>query len=390
MKLTLENCIAVLEAYSGKDKDLLRAEKLLDVMCKKIIENEGNLDGISFAGTKELKEVENILKKKFKAKQFTLHIYDDLITNTIMGSNGFTIPQGLASFRPKEDGLSSGLCIYVSLGQGLISHMKMTGGEAMAIVLHEIGHNVRRDWLRQFNDIIMTALMPQRTIMSELLVSQSMYIIMPKDLEKNSGSTVMKVSKLIRKIQRWISDITKIPYFVNTLSIISKNPGVLLNIIDPTTYITGYIEEKYADSLPTRFGYGYEMATAAAKMDDFRRSSLTNMKPSPISIVEDFLIRSTAILLSPADVHPMDSIRVARQITLMKKHLNDPSITKEQRKELEESLINLERFLDEVYLNPKHKRNMAAPFTFVWNLITVKLKGYVDIREIFNILRLEE
>lgn len=384
-EITLENCIAVLEAYRGKDKDLLRAEKLLDDMCKKIIK-ANLLEPVSLANTKELKEVENILKKKFNAKQFTLHIYDDIVTNTLFGTNGFTMPQALASFRPKNDGLNSGLCIFVNIGQGLISHMKLTGGETLAIILHEIGHNVRRDWLRQFSDIIYTAMDPMCALVSELTVPQHVWMSMPKEIEKISPQLMLKAGKLVGHIQRWLYDISKFSILGNLL----KNINRIISSIDPLSYILKYAEEKYADSLPTRFGYGYEMTTVAAKMDDFRRSSITIMKPSPLSIIEDFFVRASAILLSPLDVHPQDAIRVSRQVSMIRKHLKDPSISKEQRKELEQSLNNVEKFLNEVYLNPKHKRNMAAPFTFIWNYITLKLKGYVDIREILNTLRIEE
>ena len=384
-EITLENCMAVLEAYRGKDRDLLKVEKLLDGICEEI-KNATTLFPAAFADSKELKEIERILKKKFNAKEFVLHIYDDLVTNTVFGANGFTMPQAMASFRPNKDGLSSGLNIYVSIGQGMISHMDLTGGETLAIILHEIGHNVRRDWLRQFSDIIYTSLDPLGSLVSELGVYQHLFFVTPKELEKTSPRLILQIGKLVGNIKRWMYDISKFTILGNIL----KNPGRIVEKINPTNFILKYADEKYADSLPTRFGYGYEMATASAKMDDFRRSSVTNMKPSPLSIVEDFFVRSSAILLSPIDVHPQDAIRVSRQLTLMKKHLKDPSLTKEQRKELEQSLNKLEKYLNDVYLNPKHKRNLAAPFTFIWNYITIKLKGYVDKREILNILDIEE
>ena len=383
--ITLENCISVLEVYRGKDKDLLRAEKLLDQLCEKS-KKATVKNPVSFANSKELAEVERILKKKFNAKMFELYIYDDVISNTLFGANGFTMPQALASFRPAENGLSKDLNIYVSIGQALINHMDLTGGEVMAIIIHEIGHNVRHDWLRQFADAFYAVCAPPTVLLSELGIFQSMYIKGPKDLEKNAPKVVLQLGKFIGMVKRWILDVSKF----STLGVILKHPTLILRSIDPIGGTLGYIEEKYADSLATSMGYGYEMGTASAKMDDFRRMKITNMKPSPLSIVEDFCVRSAAMLLSPLDVHPQDAVRVSRQITLMRKHLKDPSLTPGQRKELTESLDKLETFIDEIYLNPKHKRNISAPFTFIWNYVVMKLNGYVDLREIFNALRLEE
>lgn len=389
-EFSLENCINVLESYTGKTSNLHKAEALLDQMCKKIIANEdNNKKALSFANSKELKEVENLLCKEFKAKQFVLHIYDDVVTNFMIGDNGFTKPQALASFRPDENGRSTCLNIYVSVGQGLIAKLKLTGGELMAIILHEIGHNVRKDWLRQFKDILFVGLDPVGALLSELGVFQAMYHVLPKSIEQTADSKILLIGKLVRKLKNFISDITKYPILVNNISILLKKPHLILKLIDPTTYVLSYVEEKYADSLATACGYGYETATVMSKFDDFSRASY-GLKPSPIYIVEDFLIRTSSILLSPADVHPQSCVRLVSQIKNMKKHLNDPSITPEQRKELEKSLELTEKYINEIYKNPKSRKNLGAPFTYAWNMICISLNGYIDIREIFNVLRLEE
>lgn len=389
-EFSLDDCIDVLEAYTGKTTNLRKAEAILDKMCKKIIANESNNKrALSFANSKELKEVERLLCKEFKAKSFTLHIYDDIITNLVVGDNGFTIPQALASFRPDENGRSTELNIHVSVGQGLIAKLNLTGGELIAIIIHEIGHNVRKDWLRQFKDLLFTILDPGGTLLKELGLLQAMYHVIPKTVEQQSSPSTLLMGKHIRKIKNFIRDTTKYPILLHNITTIVKNPDLILRLINPVSFVSGYVEEKYADSLATACGYGYEKAVLAAKLDDFSRSKWA-IKPSTISIVEDFLIRTSSILLSPLDTHPQACVRLISQIKNMKKHLKDPSITPEQRKELERSLELTEEFVNNVYKNPKAKRNLSAPFTYAWNMIAMSLNGFVDIREIFNVLRLEE
>lgn len=384
----LDSCEIFMEVYRGKQPELIKAENLLDEICEEIINNTQYNKALSFSNDERVKKVERYLASVFEARKFDLFIYDDIITNTMFGVNGFTIPQALSSFNADKDGLSKELSMYVSVSQRLVSKLKLTGGELLAIILHEIGHNVRKDWLRSISEIINIAFNP--TILLTLFgLQQQMLISGPKEMEARNPQAFRDTTKVVNTVVNFIKSSLRYPMMLNTISKLLKDPTLLLTVFNPVTYMTGYAEEKYADSLPTSFGYGYEMSMVAIKFDNFAKSGIF-IKPSPMSIVEDFIVRTFRVLMSPLDVHPQEAVRLVSQIKNMKKHLKDPSITPQQRKELERSLGLIEEYMDNVYKNPKHAKNMAAPLTYIWNMITLGVKGFVDPRELLNLLRIEE
>lgn len=394
LEITLENCMVLLEGYRGKDVTLVKVEKILDEICDDIRNSDFNDIRTkvikTFSNDPRVNEVEKLLAKKFKAKKFELHLYDDLITNRMFGTNGFTMPQTFASFGAEDDGLSTGMLVYVNVAQNLIYKCDLSGGELLAIIIHEVGHNVRRDWLRRVNNVVTTIMDPMVAGVIQTGIWQELMMKGPRVLDKSTPQLMKDINKKIRILSNLFNGIKKYDTILHNIILILQNPLKLMNLINPISYIDGYIEEKYADSLATSFGYGYELSTALYKFDNLSHVMKIDDTPTPAAVVEDFLIRTMSILFSPIDVHPAEAIRINSQIKYMKKQLNDPKIPKVKKKELEESLDNMEKFMQGTYLNPKYEHNKKKPLTFVWNVLVHKINGLADIREMLNILSLGE
>lgn len=391
-EITLENSMILLEAYRGKDSTLKKAEAILDEICEEIRAlSLDSLGGkvVSYANDRRIDEVEKLLKARFKASEFNLFIYDDFLTNSIYGTNGFTIPQTFASFMIDEDGMSTGLNINVNVGQALIHRCDLTGGELLGIIIHEVGHNVRRDWLRKTVNVLQGILDPLGSILLQYGFQQYVNMKLPRNLDKSSPEFMRYVGRGVRIIKNLFNGISKYGDMLRSITFLLAHPTALLSFLNPITYVNGYVEEKYADSLATSLGYGPDLARALHKFENLSHVFKIKDTPTPVSIVEDFILRSMSILVAPVDVHPDVAIRITSQIKYMKRELNNPDIPAFKKKELAKELADLERYMEEVYLNSKAEQNKKAPFTYIWNVLVYKMNGIADLREIFNVLALE-
>ena len=158
----------VTEAYFGKSKHLLKAEKVLDSICKDIyteykhiFDIEGFSDAIEkvFMGNKfkkQITEFENLMMKQFGFGEFQIsffHIpyYENLAYQT---PNMFTPLMGIirhmksdmlhvkplaqesGGYYDKTYSYSCTVCVMYE-----IFDIRPTGGELLGMILHEIGHN---------------------------------------------------------------------------------------------------------------------------------------------------------------------------------------------------------------------------------------------------------
>jgi hypothetical protein len=124
------------EAYYGRNPQLVKCEKLLDAAIQ------------SKDGSKEVKQVEQIMQKMFNFKR--------LVISTVPLSLGLTIPVTNYKFKYIFDRIemvktSSGIAFadkdkveaIMFIDLTLMYGAKITGEEALAIILHEIGHSMR-------------------------------------------------------------------------------------------------------------------------------------------------------------------------------------------------------------------------------------------------------
>ena len=160
VKMFIENCIDtdainehaefLNEAYFGKTKALLELESAIHDL-RKHYELGSNM-----IGTKDIKRVEDAIKKQFNMEYFSLNIipqnipnaftykiatrFDIAVTNKL---KKMVIADQKNGYRFRD---KNGLVIVVAIYSGVLLNPEFTDAEIVAILLHEIGHN--------FSDVI--------------------------------------------------------------------------------------------------------------------------------------------------------------------------------------------------------------------------------------------
>ena len=80
--------------------------------------------------------------------------------------------------------------------------------------------------------------------------------------------------------------------------------------------------------------------------------------------------------------HPDNVVRIKSQIDKLKRDIKDPNLKPNIKKELEVNIAEMEKFIDDVYLNFDNDDNKNRPISYLWNIMIFKIfKGKLDPRE---------
>lgn len=351
--------------YYGKNEQLLKAEKLLDEMLQ-IAATKGTS---SDAFTSKMLQVSDILKNLYgfntlQINNSCLFALSPILLYAFTTTAGCTLCHSAiikytkmatgkmdtwqVDFDKKHRGIkfkpNSKYSMRMFLGMELFlpyGENTLTGGEILAIMLHEIGHNFYVGPIREFGVEFLGALTA-----ADLISYIHDYIY---------GHAIVEGSSVI---DEYIPDNMKtgMTQFVNTVGMITTPIGqfntafkILRALIEISIYIgllvsrmivkipraiIKYDSEKYSDAFATSYGYGAELSSALDKLGHLKFVGLSDNKNA--QYVLDFLYALYRIplqmILALCDEHPNTQGRLKNDIKYMEeagKKIIDPSLKKE-------------------------------------------------------------
>lgn len=373
-----------LEAYMGKSKELLICEKELDKLLKEVSKDRSY---IKYMG-QHLTLMENYLAKAFEIKEVKLNFYvlDEFVT---VGTSAFTFVNGFSYFDKSISDPNLGpknIVAGVNISQTFVFSGELSAGELMAIILHEIGHNLYT------NTLVYTC----KLILNPLgFIFSNLYGIAYNNISTTANRVVIK-SDAVNSIYKIYTDIRKgllpflrlfqyslgtigaiVAFIPSVYAKIGQSGGLLGYYFD---HFQAYHNEKFADSIANKYGYGPELATALKKIGQISNYGSSETKLFVPGI--DFCNTLIMLLYSSVDPHPKNVTRVHDMLASLKDEVKNNKLDSGQRKALERDIKELENLIKN-YDKISKSSEKEILTNAVDKLIAGPLNGIGDIRDLF-------
>lgn len=346
------------EAYYGKHNNLKKCEKLLDGMIADLKDANDNAffyDKYDINEDPRVHEVEMLLEDTFNLKSFDLSFY----VRGNMSYNAWTIPTTIPIFN-KDKGekygvKSSNYKLNCHVDTMMLTLGDFTGGELLAIILHEIGHNfdtsiffILSNFTFNIADVLLSiviSLTPLKRWIGKIQTFIDKFSTMIFSEFPVVRSIYITYVNIINSVKRFYYTFANIPVILN-------NPQIYLNALNPRN-IFGYGNEKFADSFATAHGYGKELISGLNKIENADGLILGDAirECGLLAIPYDLASLFTNIALAPLDEHPATPIRLKSVITKLKRDLKDPNLDPKLKKELMKQIEDVEKFINNEYIN---------------------------------------
>ena len=393
------------EAYIGKTKLMLKAEKLIGELRKKYMNStNGYKEIMNMVGKINndpiLRKIEKCFEDEFNITDVYLFIAPT--TNFI---NAFTLPMHydvtkyelIQNALKKKKGVKFDkrmeLGFLVAITSSLLFLPNLSDGEILAILLHEIGHNFEMPLLDNayipsvlivYTHLFIRLLNQQDDIfqaVATMFQSMAISTMQPsitrslKSAIPNKGIATVRDAvfliydtiKLIKKIDGGIVDFIlyniigfQKNFFVNftqTLkrSTIDRIRNYLTNEqVALLSVIFGQVSEKIADRFAAYYGYGPDLASSMMKIKNEESINLSKYMggldiqavTNAIPVFGHYLGLCTfineEILHNLSGDHPVQSDRARDIIQTLKDDLKDPKLPQKMRNDISKSVKEIE------------------------------------------------
>ena len=379
------------EAYFGKTKGVLKIEKALGALRRKYMGQYFSKDINLDPG------IDDVCRAIEDAFGFGLVQFEVCIE---AGINAFTMPIGTSvdargskymevdttnGYRYNKQANFAAL-LYIT--SGLFLNEAFTDAEITAIMLHEIGHNFTTsaiDYNGNLN-VLNNVLVGLYTFGVYTVASTNVVKRASINLNNYMAKTFRRLAEVYNSfksvIGTWsyiIAEYLKFGEFVNgiTMPFSTMVTTIASNVwsitmryaLFPTRFLTGYDDERFADSFATMYGYGPEMQTALEKLHDRKYSVYAMDKfisESPlIANYIDLFKLPVLFIIYAFDEHPELPARMKNACTQieydLKNHHYRPAMKariKHDLKVMQANLAKYEKINTDVTENPKAIRDM--------------------------------
>ena len=379
------------EAYFGKTKGVLKIEKALGALRRKYMGQYFSKDINLDPG------IDDVCRAIEDAFGFGLVQFEVCIE---AGINAFTMPIGTSvdargskymevdttnGYRYNKQANFAAL-LYIT--SGLFLNEAFTDAEITAIMLHEIGHNFTTsaiDYNGNLN-VLNNVLVGLYTFGVYTVASTNVVKRASINLNNYMAKTFRRLAEVYNSfksvIGTWsyiIAEYLKFGEFVNgiTMPFSTMVTTIASNVwsitmryaLFPTRFLTGYDDERFADSFATMYGYGPEMQTALEKLHDRKYSVYAMDKfisESPlIANYIDLFKLPVLFIIYAFDEHPELPARMKNACTQieydLKNHHFRPAMKariKHDLKVMQANLAKYEKINTDVTENPKAIRDM--------------------------------
>ena len=379
------------EAYFGKTKGVLKIEKALGALRRKYMGQYFSKDINLDPG------IDDVCRAIEDAFGFGLVQFEVCIE---AGINAFTMPIGTSvdarGSKYMEVDTTNGyrynkqanFAAIFYITSGLFLNEAFTDAEITAIILHEIGHNFTTsaiDYNGNLN-VLNNVLVGLYTFGVYTVASTNVVKRASINLNNYMAKTFRRLAEVYNSfksvIGTWsyiIAEYLKFGEFVNgiTMPFSTMVTTIASNVwsitmryaLFPTRFLTGYDDERFADSFATMYGYGPEMQTALEKLHDRKYSVYAMDKfisESPlIANYIDLFKLPVLFIIYAFDEHPELPARMKNACTQieydLKNHHFRPAMKariKHDLKVMQANLAKYEKINTDVTENPKAIREM--------------------------------
>ena len=353
--ISIQNMEPVSEAYIGKTKPLLAAEKELDIIIRERKQNRLTYD-MSSDGNPHVKAVGKLLQQQFGFKECVVNFVP------VMEVNACTLNTSIVSrsihHRSYEFNKKKGhydeehsISAFITVFDGLLENDEITGGVLLAIILHEVGHDFDNSPWVCIQDVIFFIMSPIDSLIGVIqqetnifqrgltIISDLVYRIPPLE-------TFLKIYTgahgLLKSIERLIDKIKTVNNLIlgNPDKFIRGNKveKIIGNVLIQIAKAPGEI---HSDELAAVYGYGAELSKGLIML---RHSNIKiegiASKTSPINLLVDIYSQMYNIILlcsipeAVIDCHPSEQARVKSVIDKYERDLANSDFPPEMKKEL--------------------------------------------------------
>lgn len=432
----------VQEAYWGRSKELIKAEKIFDKLIDgfhkeyTVKDTFDHFDAdkwhkavekllVSSEGKKLIAEAEKCFEKQFGFD--SMHILVSREVGALFGPNAMT-PVGCCLVRKV---LSDGMFHFTPLGQSsggyydkshswvctvlitaaIFDIRDLTGGELMGLILHEVGHNFQCTILTNIGTMV-----PVLTIYEQIKKSGAGAIALAANAIAANviGSFTPEIfnkvlsfvndiiadlspetRKFIDMVEKYFNGYTQV---LQQLLLFKKPFSKLSSLTQSVTelitsgpakaaeIITGYSGEIFADSFATSYGYGPELSSALVKLEinvNYDYNFLLN-EAYPLHVVYDLSITACEIIdnVINLDPHPSTQKRLLNQLSKLEREAKSSELPKDVQK-IVLADIKRQRKMYKDYLETDDGKNKFAILA-TWRILNDKLGAHLDLKAIFN------
>ena len=405
---------AINEAYFGETPEIQKCQKLLSKFRDK------------FAGPKYTYKTEDIVSKELRdfenamANTFGFEVFSLSINHTQM-VNACTMPVGMCydEMNTKDNIVitksgykfksSARYCCWVSVYGGLIFDREtFSDREVMALLLHEIGHNfsAKNGTINVFKNIsnaitivgciIATMFSPILGASLFLLYSsaaKNYYVKISNDMVKNYPNLSKAVNAMEIIFKAVVNLIGEADFVASLIAIPTHYIGYILGrarqiamttMTNPTypirLLLTGYPDEQFADGFPTLYGYGPDLNTCLAKLENVANHGYATSKwlekHAPILLaIYDLASLPLLVLIKASDEHPVTVERIKNNTRILQeeaKKTHNPKLIKR----INEDIKRMESDMNEYY-DPKKISSKMEKHSVLSNIFTRVYYGIV-------------
>ena len=264
---------------------------------------------------------------------------------------------------------NNSVVIIISLGSKLLfknKEVKLTSREICAILLHEIGHNFSKNVI-PMNSLIETMAFALR-IKNEVRMNAA--------TNKKISIDKTQIDKFIKSIFLYIKyglvDFGKsVMSFLQTLHIINSHA---LSELYPFKFGTQYIDEQFADSFASMYGFGKDLSSGLHKLET-TNFKIRNKEYSMFSLLVGMMSFS---LTSLFDEHPDNISRMTNQIDYLEYELkHNVALSKEDKKDMQKQIIQIKALIKQSTIIDSNNK-YSIPYK-VYSKILVNLLGGQEI-----------
>lgn len=397
--IPIQNMEPVSEAYIGKTKPLLAAEKELDIIIRERKENRLSYD-MSSDGNPHVKAVGRLLQQQFGFKECVINFVPTMVVNAFTLNTSFisrSIHYKSYRFDKKRGHYDEdhSISAFISVFDGLLENDEITGAILLAVILHEVGHDFDDGpWIAiqeilffmsaPIIEIIKTVILQETNLLQRglTIISDLVYKIPPLEVFLKLFSGAKGLLKSIEKLLEKIKVVNNV-ILGNPGKFIRENTAkeIIASILIQITKAPGEI---HSDELAAVYGYGAELSEGLILLrhSNVRIEGIAS-KSSPTNLLVDVYSQMYKIILFCAlpeeviDCHPSEQARVKSIIDKYERDLANSDFPPEMKKELIRELEQT-REIYKGYIACTQDREKGKLFSMGMRMIKDKITGGHD------------
>lgn len=377
----------LLEYYQGKQPALIKCEKYLDEIIRYEKENEKSFINVrTHKASPANVKLENELTSFFKVKKINIYWATGMVNAMTITPSAFASMSANSAYK---SGSYSDITIHMIVYTDLITKANLNAQELLAMMLHEIGHNFYLCPISAgFQLFYIVATFPIG-LLNNLI--QKLVLVGILHIEDFIKKEIPILYNSLQIIGRFFAEFTQIlaPITnpVNMLVSLALNlTSIATNPMKAVNLLTGYGNEKGADSFAAVYGYGPNQASALRKMETLENmlyGKVVANDKGPVSIINDLsLLMCDLMAMMMLEPHPSNNQRAASMLKKLKRDLATNDYPKGMKQDLEKEIARMEKMYKIVNTNAsKSDLQIRQKWYDTINTVT---KNNSDFRELFS------